>query len=139
MSAATEGRDGQQSESPSAASSPSAPPASAPLADSPWFWLLLFSIFGLAALVTVGPKYSLRQGGIETRFQNRETAGAWQGEEIESAEAVDATRLPRAPGERNLRVSLRPLFVWVGALVAVGLIGLSLLQLRRGSVQLPKC
>lgn len=121
---------------------PTVPPShrpTTPLTDSPWFWLLLFSTFALAALVTIGPKYSLRQGGIETRFQNRETAGAWQGEEIESSAAIESTRLPQAPGERNLRVSLRPLFVGIGVLVAVGLIGVSLLQLRRGARQLPKC
>jgi hypothetical protein len=102
------------------------------LTDSPWFWLLIFSMFALLALVTIGPKYSLRQGGIETRFQNRETALAWEGQEIDSPEAVAATRLPRAPGQRDLTISLRPLFLGIGVLVALGLVGVSLFQLRQG-------
>lgn len=118
--------------------SPSYPSPTIPashLSESPWFWLLLFSAFALAALAAIGPKYSLRQGGIETKFHNRETALAWEGQEIESPEAVEATRLPRAPGERDLTVSLRPLLVGIGALVALGLLGVSLLRLRQGRKQ----
>jgi hypothetical protein len=43
-----------------------------PLADSPWFWLCLFSGVALAAVAIIGPKYARRQHGIERKFQMRE-------------------------------------------------------------------
>jgi hypothetical protein len=102
---------------------PSALPPSHALTDSPWFWLLLFAGFGIGAMLAIGPKYSLRQGGIETRFQNRQMARQWNGEEIESAQAIEAVRLPTAPGERSLLISLRPLFIGIGGVIALVLLG----------------
>jgi hypothetical protein len=107
-----------------------------PLTDSPWFWLALFGIFGLAAMLAIGPKYALRQGGIETRFQNRQVAGQWQGEAIESADAVAATRLPASVEERPLLISLRPLFVGLGVLVA-GIILVVVWRSRHGGQAAP--
>lgn len=93
-------------------------PSSAPLTDSPLFWLALFGVFGVAAMFVIGPKYAVRQGNIETRFQNRQIAGRWQGETIESAEAIEAARLPVAANQRELLIPLAPLFVVLGVLVA---------------------
>jgi hypothetical protein len=44
------------------------------ITDSPWFWLMLFSLAGLAALFTVGPKFEKREAGIEEKFHARERA-----------------------------------------------------------------
>jgi hypothetical protein len=44
----------------------------APLTDSPWFWVLLFSLVGLLALVAMSPKYGRRQANIERQYQARE-------------------------------------------------------------------
>ncbi len=41
------------------------------LADSPWLWLLVFSIMALAALVSIQGKYAKRQAGIEFRAEVR--------------------------------------------------------------------
>ena len=35
------------------------------LADSPWFWLLLFGVMGLVAVIVVGPRFSRRQSRLE--------------------------------------------------------------------------
>jgi hypothetical protein len=42
------------------------------LADTPWFWLLTFSLMALLALLVIGPKYNRRQAGIEWQYQARE-------------------------------------------------------------------
>jgi hypothetical protein len=45
-----------------------------PLTDSPWFWVLAFSLMALLALAVVGfsGKYGKRQAGIERQYQARE-------------------------------------------------------------------
>ena len=40
--------------------------------ESPWFWIMLFSLAGLAAVATIGPKFDRREQSIETKFQARE-------------------------------------------------------------------
>jgi hypothetical protein len=47
-------------------------PSSVPATESPWFWVMLFSLAGLAALFTIGPKFERREQGIETKFHARE-------------------------------------------------------------------
>jgi hypothetical protein len=43
-----------------------------PFTDSPWFWVLAFSLMALAALVAIGPKYGRRQANMEVKYQARE-------------------------------------------------------------------
>jgi hypothetical protein len=62
--------------------------APSPLADSPWFWLAVFSGMGLVALLAIGAKYDRRQVEIELEFQGRERA------------AYDA-RLAEVAGDRS--------------------------------------
>jgi hypothetical protein len=109
------------------------PVPSPALTDSPWFWLLLFSCGAVVALVVAGPKYMVRQARIENRFQNRETALAWEGQEIESPEAVAAARMPDASNRRELLIPLEPLLLGTATLVALGMIGVSWFQLKRRS------
>ena len=40
-----------------------------PVTDSPWFWLALFGMMGLGALLAIGPKYGQRQASIERKHQ----------------------------------------------------------------------
>jgi hypothetical protein len=42
--------------------------------ESPWFWVMLFSLAGLAAVATVGPKFEQREASIEAKFHARERA-----------------------------------------------------------------
>ena len=93
--------------------------------DSPWVWLVLFGGFAVISVSFLSPKYSQTQSQLETRFQNRETALAWQGEEIDSPRAVEASRLQRSPGDRDLTVSLKPIFIGLAVLILLGLFGMS--------------
>jgi hypothetical protein len=43
-----------------------------PVTDSPWFWLLLFSLMGLGAIGAIHGKYGRRQAGIERQYQARD-------------------------------------------------------------------
>lgn len=43
-----------------------------PVTDSPWFWVLAFSLMGIIALAALNGKYSRRQANIERQYQARE-------------------------------------------------------------------
>jgi hypothetical protein len=43
-----------------------------PITDSPWFWVLAFSLMALVALVAIGGKYGRRQTRLELQYQARE-------------------------------------------------------------------
>ena len=43
-----------------------------PITDSPWFWVLLFSVVGLIALGGISGQYGKRQARLERQYQARE-------------------------------------------------------------------
>jgi hypothetical protein len=43
-----------------------------PLTDSPWFWVLLFSVVGLIAVAAISGQYGKRQARLERQYQARE-------------------------------------------------------------------
>jgi hypothetical protein len=47
-----------------------------PITDSPWFWVLLFSLMGLVALVAISGQYGKRQSRLERQYQARERIAA---------------------------------------------------------------
>jgi hypothetical protein len=47
------------------------PPGRVRLTDSPWFWLLVFANAALLGVAIIGPKYNVRQGAVERRFEAR--------------------------------------------------------------------
>jgi hypothetical protein len=49
-----------------------------PATDSPWFWVLIFSLMALFVLVLMGPKIGRRQAKIELKYQARERIAADQ-------------------------------------------------------------
>jgi hypothetical protein len=46
-------------------------PASS-ITESPWYWVLAFSLMALLALIVIGPKYGRRQSALERKYQARE-------------------------------------------------------------------
>jgi hypothetical protein len=44
------------------------------VADSPWFWGLVFSLMSLAGIGLIAPKFDVRQRQVEGRFLGRERA-----------------------------------------------------------------
>jgi hypothetical protein len=99
------------------------------LAENPWFWVALFGVGALAALLASTPKYGMRQGAIETKFQNRERAIQWQGEQVDSTAAIEQTRLPRLPAERSLLIPLWPVMLVIAGVVVFAITRLWLPQL----------
>ena len=72
-----------------------------PVTDSPWFWVMLFSLAALAGIATIGPKFERREQAIETKFHARE-----RGLKREAAE-------PGAPIEQGQEPQWEPIFtVW---------------------------
>jgi hypothetical protein len=71
----------------------------APVTDSPWFWVLTFSLMALFILVLMGPKIGRRQAKIELNYQARERVAAEQ----------EAGNNPN-PGERSDELADRQAF-----------------------------
>jgi hypothetical protein len=93
-----------------------------PIFDSPWFWLLLFSLMGLGAIGAIHGKYGRRQAGIERQYQARDRVArgvAVEQSDLLPADQGDGSAGPRPysmPGE-NL-IPLWPLAVVIGSVAA---------------------
>jgi hypothetical protein len=104
-----------------------------PITDSPWFWVMIFSLMALGALMAIGGKYGRRQSTIERQYQARERIAHQQAASNNSASAERNTvqeSLPRgyaSPGD-----PLIPLWPLAALLVAVALIALVMLCRGRG-------
>jgi hypothetical protein len=81
-----------------------------PVTDSPWFWVLMFSLIGIAAIVAIGGQYGKRQARLERQYQAREriAENAVGDKERQEYSSADDTLIP-----------LWPLAIGLGA-VAVG-------------------
>lgn len=94
-----------------------------PVTDSPWFWVMLFSLAALAGIATIGPKFERREQAIETKFHARE-----RGLKREAAE-------PSAPDGQAAEPHWEPIFtVWpvMAVLVCVALVAfVQLIRLQR--------
>jgi len=82
--------------------------------DSPLFWLPVFLVGALLALLLTSPKYSWRQPQIERTYQARELSG----------HAVSASG---GPGEIShsgeAKLTLRPLFLFFGVALFLTTVG----------------
>ena len=97
--------------------------ARAPITDSPWFWVTLFSLMGLVALAAMHRKYGYMQSRIERRYQVNERI------------AEDATE---DPGRREYAtpqatiIPLWPLAIALGCVATVAAVMLVRERSRRG-------
>ena len=85
-----------------------------PITDSPLFWLCLFGVMALAALVVVGPRYARRQGQLQQKWEARERIARDAAEQA-GATSTGEKREPRVVD----RPTLRPLFLVMACFVAV--------------------
>ncbi len=110
-----------------------------PVTDSPWFWVLAFSLMALLALGVVGAsgKYGKRQARIERQYQARQRVA----ETLVAKDATESGNDPGAPTDlhtttRNYATpgnTLLPLWP-LGAIL--GLISVvALIMLRRGAAE----
>lgn len=98
----------------------------AALTDSPWFWVLVFSLMALGALAAISGKYGRRQSGLERKYQAGERIAAQAGSGATAN--GDATRREFATPDETL-VPLWPLAV---ILVAVATFAVVMLLRGRG-------
>ena len=106
--------------------------STAPITDSPWFWVLLFSAFGLILLGLFSGQYGKRQARLERQYQARERIAEGA---LGDGAASNADRREYATPENTL-VPLWPLSVALcGAMVlAATMLGR---QYQRGRNELP--
>jgi hypothetical protein len=98
-----------------------------PLTDSPWFWVLAFSLMALLALAAMSGKYGQRQAREELKYQASERIAS--GERGDAASSDASGRRPySSPGQ-----TLIPLWPLAVIMVAISLIALTMLRrdLRR--------
>ena len=93
-----------------------------PITDSPWFWVVLFSIFGLILLLLFYPKYRDLQSMRERQYQARER--------VQEDATNDPTRRAYSRPDATL-IPLWPLVVLLGGVAAVA--AAMLIRGRRGS------
>ncbi|HVU89846.1 MAG TPA: hypothetical protein VHD36_21125 [Pirellulales bacterium] len=92
---------------------------SAPLTDSPWFWLALFVCGALAAIVVIGPKHAYRQARLERMNDTREEIRRRAAGEVTEAEKAADHLLATHDARQH---TLGPLAAALAILLAVGAI-----------------
>jgi hypothetical protein len=105
---------------------------SSPLTDSPWFWVVMFSLMAVGALVAIGGKYGRRQAGIERQYQARtRVAEQWANDNNSAAnpqiDSPTGSRGFAAPGD-----TLIPLWPLAVVLLLVSLFAAIMLARGRG-------
>ncbi len=102
-----------------------------PIADSPWFWFILFVGVGLTFLLVTDGKFNRRQAGIERKYQVDEwiraqkAQGEWKEEEVATELISDRSGqkltvpIPKYSTPGNTRIQIGPLkaalgFLWFG-------------------------
>ena len=98
-----------------------------PITDSPWFWVLLFSIVGLVALGGISGQYGKRQARLERQYQARERI---RDHTLGNGAVNDPTRRDYATPEHTL-VPIWPLAVVLGGVVVLAAVMLGREHQRR--------
>src|SRR5688572_4943390 len=95
-----------------------AQPGRPPITDSPWFWLILFSLAAIGGLLAIAPKYAIRQAGVERKSAAREDVARRR--QFGSAELKQSGEAIAAPAEPPaLQVPLWTLASTIGVLLIV--------------------
>jgi hypothetical protein len=95
------------------------------IAESPWFYALIFSMMGLIAIGAIGRKYDTRQATIERQYQARERVAERLTAENNSGSTA---RLEGRPADQAYRtpggelVQIWPLAVLLGLVAVVSAI-----------------
>jgi hypothetical protein len=93
-----------------------------PLTDSPWFWVLAFSLMALLALVAVSGKYGQRQSREERKYQAVDRVAAGEAGPDSSSEAIDR-RPYSSPGQTLIPLWPLTLVMLVISAVALAMLG----------------
>jgi hypothetical protein len=102
---------------------------SSSITDSPWFWVMMFSLMALGALAAIGGKYGRRQAAIERQYQAR-TRVAEQASENNS---TDDTRTNEQAITRDFASPGDPLIpIWPLAVLLILIALFAAIMLVRG-------
>ena len=100
-------------------------------------YLLIFSAFGLLALVLMGPKYQKRQEDLEQQYTGiRQIQQQEQQRRVKRGEVVDPRferPVPAPDGRLPLLISLRPLMLTVAVLMLLAWAGLQWRRMQRAA------
>ena len=98
------------------------------MSQSPWFWMLLFTLTALGALGGIGPKYLQRQQRIERMGEGQRRAAEfrWHGDSLVAVNPEGGESEP--PETFASRPSLVPLTSALLVVAAVAWVGLRLQQ-----------
>jgi hypothetical protein len=84
-------------------------PVRTPITDSPWFWLALFSVGGIAAVLLIEQQYRPRQRRLEMQYRAQEEILRRQAAGEPAARGVGQEGGAPPPTERELIIPLWPL------------------------------
>ncbi len=108
------------------------------LADSPWFWGLLFAVMALAGGLLIAPKFDVRQRQVEGRFLGRQAAAIERERRAAGLEPVDLAAEARDRDEVQAE-RIVPLWTLMTAAAAAAVgCGAMLWRERRGSSGVPR-
>lgn len=106
----------------------------APVSDSPWFWVMLFALMAVGAIVAIGGKYGRRQAGIERQFQARQRINEQQADGNNRANAARTTSEKETASRREFSQpgeTLVPLWPLAALLVLIALFAAGMLWRSR--------
>ena len=98
---------------------------SPPVTESPWFWVMLFSLSALAGIATIGPKFERREESIETTFHGRE-----RGLGREAMEKPADNAAPQVPHWEPI-FTIQPVMSLIGIVALVAFVQVNRIQRRR--------
>ena len=99
----------------------------APITDSPWYWVLLFSLMGLVALGAISGQYGKRQARLERQYQARERI---RDHALGDVAVGDPTRRDYSIADKTL-IPIWPLAIPLGGVVVLAAVMLGREYRRR--------